>query len=316
MSDPKIFEQIEWKTYVSWDGDLKMFENSVMKLLGEEKREDFVVEFFGYNFTPFGSTKKIYIKPSFVKRVKHDKDIVLDYEKMTFLLDSLDAEELKAFGTDRYSLYDISFRWSDCVESIGFSFKDYNDSIFLSPEKVFEPFKNIGMNHIVTIVKRIEKIIFPEQPVFNPISMIAVVIDKGKMICLKAYIRYDKEKIATSLERLSIMEKIVKIFVVKKLDEERLLLFSRRLERIGFVFSFIGVDCYKNEDERFKLYFQLCGRKENKVYDEIISLLSDCKLDHNDLQRILKKQENGIWGIAISVGRMDVIDGIQLYFYP
>ena len=147
--------------------------------------QSFFVEFFAYSITNIGIVKKIYIKPVFNEKKIQDQKIILDNKKLNLLSQVLKSNILSSFFSDRYSLYDISFRKSKSSSSIGFSFNDIKDSSYIEPIKIFQIFECFETDSVVNITKRIQKSIFKQQPQYNPIFMIGFVAENTVMTCIE-----------------------------------------------------------------------------------------------------------------------------------
>lgn len=276
---------------------------------------DFMVEFFAYSFTTSNTLKKVYIKVQPDKKT-NIKKIAVDDEKLNLISRALNNNFLSSFVSDRYSLYDISLRESDLTRSVGFSFNDVKDFVYMEPTQAFKPFENFGVEQIIYYTNKIENCMFHQQPQYNPISMIGLVFDDVVIKCIKAYIRYDLSDAPTLIERGYILENIIKTInpqnpAVKLFSE-----LAQKLECLGFVFYFVGIDCYAIGVERFKLYFRFLGEINlNKVEKEITLIFSQFGFC-NGIEKTFQKHKNGIWGLAISTDKFEYVNGIQLYFYP
>lgn len=280
--------------------------------------QSFFVEFFAYSITNIGIVKKIYIKPVFNEKKIQDQKIILDNKKLNLLSQVLKSNILSSFFSDRYSLYDISFRKSKSSSSIGFSFNDIKDSSYIEPIKIFQIFECFETDSVVNITKRIQKSIFKQQPQYNPIFMIGFVAENTVMTCIKAYVRFDTSEVQTRLERWSVVNNFIKaIELDEKVLNNTLFELLYKLEDIGFVFCFFGVDSYASGFKRFKLYFRLFEKRDtDMIMENIKLLLFQFGFYYNDsLKKIFKKHKHGIWGLAIAIDTFGCINGIQLYFY-
>ena len=273
----------------------------------------FRVEFYGYNLTTSGIVKKLYIKGKFEVDSLKDKQIILDDRNINLISHALSNKFLSAFNLERYSLFDISLRE---LGSIGFSFNDLKDSSYIEPKQIFKPFVDFENQAISDIVKKIQDSIFLQQPQYNPVFMIGLIIDDIELVCIKAYIRFDLAEAATSVERMHIVERIVKVINQKVSCVNYFSNIVKQFESIGFIFSFVGVDCDINDSKRFKLYFRFYGENNfSEIVKKLTLILSGLGL-YNGIQEIFNQHSSGIWGIAVSTDTFECIDGIQLYFYP
>ena len=180
----------------------------------------------------------------------------MDEGKLKLISQALDNKFLSSFDSNRYALYDISFRESGTRDNIGLSFNDVKDSIYMNPNQIFKSFLNFGIDSFIDTINKIQNCIFKQRPQYNPVFMIGLVIDDVNLTCIKGYIRYDLAKAPTSIERRYIVENMVKVINPRISSVEYFSNFVQNLENLGFVFSFVGVDGYSNAAERFKIYFR------------------------------------------------------------
>lgn len=277
---------------------------------------DFIIEFFAYNISNSDIVKKVYVKLSGDLKETSQKRMGLDEGKLKLISQAFDNKLLSSFNSDRYSLYDISFRESSTTNSIGFSFNDLKDSSYIEPERAFQMFSNFGITPIVETVKKIQKSMFRQQPNYNPISMIGLALDDDTHKRIKAYIRYDLSETPTMAERIHIVKRIIKAINPNKSSEEFFSKVVQRLENLGFMFYFIGVDCNSVEKNSYKLYFKFTGHVDSFLIGEEIALIMFEFGLHNNVKDIFNKHNSGMWGLAISTDSFENVNGIQLYFYP
>lgn len=279
--------------------------------------DSFLVEFFGYNFTISSVDKKIYLKAPFARKVCTDKELKLDDNKLKLIFESLDNEFFASFVSDRYSLYDICLRESNCTSGVGFNFVDLWDSNYIDDSLAVEPFTRFWDDaSFYETIKLVKKGMFQQQPSYNPISMIGLVVDGEKITSIKSYIRFNTEDVPSVTERTYLIKRIIKSIKPNTAITEYILNMSQKLENLGFEFSFVGTDCYSDESERFKFYFRFRGNNDiDYILNEIIALLSYAGL-YNNVYEVLDRNYSGIWGLAISTNTFNDVNGIQLYFYP
>lgn len=280
-------------------------------------REDFLIEFFGYNFTALDIIKKLYVKVPFAKREYHDKNTVLDDDKLNRISYALDNKFLSSFHSNRYSLYDVSFREFGFSDSIGFNFLDLKDSTYINPDLVFKPFTEFKIDFISKSVEKIQKAMFFQRPQYNSISMIGLVVnDSNNLTCAKADIRFNREEAPTSIERINMIKRVISVINPQDLGVKCFSELAEKLENLGLVFAFVGVDCYVDGAERFKLYFKFHGENDlTEIAHEVASVLSRFGL-HKNVQEVFDKHCNGMWGLAVSTESFETVNGVQLYFYP
>lgn len=282
------------------------------------EHNNFQLEFFAYNFTSSYISKKIYVRPFLTNETNVNK-FLLDNEKVSLISSAINNKYLSSFSSERYSLYDISFRDSDSIKSIGFCFNDIKDITYIEPKQIFEHFNNYNILHITDIINKTQKAIFPQCPKYNPVYMIGLVIEESELTCLKSYIRFDLEEANTTEKRERFIEHIVKTFgsnSFKDSSAENFKQLTQKLENLGFIFSFVGIDFYSNGTERFKLYYRLYEIVDSDlIVKEISTILSQLGL-YNNIKEIINQHYTGIWGIALSTKVFQDINGLQLYLYP
>lgn len=281
------------------------------------QHESFLVEFFGYNLTAFGIDKKIYLKAPFARKVYTDKIINLDDEKLKLVSTALNNKFFTSFISSKYFLYDICLRESDCAGGVGFNFVDLKDSTYIRPSLAVEPFLKFWNNtSFYETIKLVQNGMFQQKPNYNPISMIGVVVDGDEITSVKSYIRFNTEDAPSAIEREHMMERIIKSVKPNIQTTECISKFAKKLENLGFEFSFVGTDCYNNGSERFKLYFRFRGNNDlNYILKEVVELFSQMGL-YSNIYEVLDENYSGIWGLAISTNTYENVNGIQLYFYP
>jgi len=280
------------------------------------KCEDFIIEFFAYNLTTLEIVKKIYLKNIFNAQDYSNRKIVLDDEKLNLISHALNNKYLSSFCSERYSLFDISFREFESKSSIGFCFNDIKDSYYIEPNQIFKSFVDFGIDSIIVNIRRIQKSIFLHQPQYNPIFMIGLVFEGVNLSCIKAYIRFSLLEFSTSIEREYLVQRIVREINPKNSSVKYFSELTRKLEALGFTFSFVGIDSHANVVSRFKLYFRYY---ENNNFDvvakEVVLILSQIGI-YNNIQEVFNQHNNGLWGLAFSTDTFERVNGVQLYFYP
>lgn len=277
-------------------------------------RDEFTIEFFAYNISISEITKKIYIK--LLSDVKDVKKVVLSDKQLQLISFALDNKYLSSFCSNRYYLFDISLRESNDTSNVGFSFNDVCDYTFIDPLQIFEPFVEFGIDNFINTTKVVQKAIFQQKPHYNPIFMIGMVMDKSTLKSVKAYIRYDLAEAPTSFERENIIKAISTAINPKINCTSFFFDVAEKLENLGFVFSFIGIDGCVNGVERYKIYFRSYEDKNWEIIEkEITELLSHLRLNDR-VQTIFNNHKNGMWGIALSTDFFENINRVQLYFNP
>ncbi len=276
--------------------------------------KDFILEFFAYNVSVSDITKKVYIRVS--PYMQDAKKIKLSNEQLKLISFALDNKYLSSFQSNRYSLFDVSFRELNDTSNIGFSFNDVYDYTYIEPLQVFKPFAEFGIDEFIHTLNSIQKAMFLKKPQYNPIFMIGTVIDNSKLKNVKAYIRYDLEEAPTILERGNIIKMVATTINSNITSTTSFFDIAEKLENLGFIFSFVGIDCYASGVERYKIYFRSYDEKNWEVIAKEVTLTL-LQLRLNDrIQNIFSKHKNGMWGIALSTDSFEYVNGVQLYFNP
>lgn len=277
-------------------------------------RNDFAIEFFAYNISISEIKKKIYIR--LLSDTKDAKKVVLSDKQLQLMSFALDNKYLSSFCSNRYCLFDISLRELKDTSNVGFSFNDVCDYIFIDPSQIFEPFMEFGIDKLINTIRVVQQAMFQQKPHYNPIFMIGMVMDKSILKSLKAYIRYDLAEAPTSVERENIIKAVSRAINSKIKSTSSFFDVAEKLENLGFIFSFIGVDLYADGVERYKIYFRSYEDKNWKIIEkEITDLLLHLGLNDR-VQTIFNKHKNGMWGIALSTDSFENINRVQLYFNP
>lgn len=294
-----------------------MFDNSTKQSVnGLNTDETFILEFLAYNVSASDITKKIYVKvPSGVQK-ENSKKIALRRDQLHLISQALDNRYLSSFQSDRYTLFDISFRELGSTSKIGFSFNDVKDYTFIEPIQVFKSFKDYGIKEFINTLDALQNSMFPQKPEYNPIFMMGIVIDTTKLKSIKAYIRYDLEEAPTPFERKNMMESVIRAINPKRTRETSFFNNAGKVEDLGFVFSFVGVDYCADGAKRYKLYFRSYEENDLGAITNEVALMSSQFGQNDSVRNIFSKHKNGMWGIALSTDSFEYVNGVQLYFYP
>ena len=277
----------------------------------------FEVEFFGYSFSLLGVEKKVYVKAPMVLQNCGKRTISLSVEELNLVSSALRNTFISSFRSERFSLFDISFRTAGLSSSIGFNFNDIMDFYYIEPEQIFKPFENYGVGFISNVIKKLQASMFQYPPGYNPVFMFGLVISgSADLECVKGFIRYDPAEAPTALDRASIIERIAKPINPKGSGAKLFTDVANELECIGFEFAFVGVDCYINGSVRIKLYFRCYGKYDlNETVEKISSMISQFGLSGR-VEDCFSQHHSGIWGIALSTDLFEDVNRVQLYFYP
>ena len=291
--------------------DISISQKENIKLINRR----FTVEFIGYNFLPGEVVKKIYLKHERRRAKDYKTDIYLKTSQIEGLALALSNKFISTFNSDRYSLYDVSFREMQSFETVGFSFIDTHDYEYIEPEMVFDSFIEFGIDEFLKDIFFIENGLFRNKPQYNPIFMFGTVFERSILKSLKAYIRYDLTEVPNIIDRLNKLNSIANIFDVRSSSTSDFYKAAEDLESMGFVFSFVGVDCYENNEKRYKIYFRNIEENNNVLINEGMLQLLNKQL-RVDASKIFRTQNNGLWGVAIATKSFEYVNGIQVYFYP
>lgn len=272
------------------------------------------IEYDAFNFTSKDVVNKMYIR---VLNEKNDNPLLspnLDEDNILLMSTALDNKYLLSLLQTRYSIYDISFRKLGNKKSIGFSFNDVADYEYITPEVVFEPFKDLGIDSFVNTVNNIQGAMFHEKPQFNPVFMIGLLISEKALSSVKAYIRIDIKDNSLSKQRMIIIDNIINK-MNPEITKNDFRAATVALEKLGLTFNFVGVDYKPDNSKRYKLYFR---NYNNILFSDVSSEFKTMLLYFglkNELN-IIESHSKEIWGIAISTNNFQDVNGIQLYLYP
>lgn len=277
---------------------------------------EFAKEFLAYNISTHGLSKKIYIRPVVNKSIDDIELINLKDEQLSLISNALKNPFMSKYKSDRYCLYDLSLRSNSLNKTLGFCFNDSKDYSYIEPFQIFEMFKSFGIKSFVKNIMTLQKSIFHEQPIYNPIFMIGMVVDQSKLKCIKAYIRYDINELPIQNERLKMLYRVLDKMNSKIEDDASILNIATELEDLGFVFSFVGIDCNENHEMRYKFYFRAYSNIRLAKIELKIRLIFKRLNFYNSVDEMFNLHENNMWGVAISSNSLMDVNGIQFYFYP
>lgn len=276
--------------------------------------EQMEIEFHAFNYTTSGIVEKEYVRKSENRNSKGTLSPTIDNKKLLMLLKALENEYISSLSFTRYSLYDVSFRKTNDKDSIGFSFNDTGDYEYLSAKEIFKPFVEFDIDLLTETEITIQRALYKNTPQFNPVFMIATLIENGKLIGLKTYTRHDLKENSDTQKRLNLINTFMNAINPDELKSE-LFDVSVILENTGLVFNFVGFDCSINNCYRYKLYFRNYGTiKLSNIIDVLNDLVVRFELKNNLSQ--LETRNNSVWGIAVSTDDCQHVDGIQVYLYP
>lgn len=273
----------------------------------------FTVEFYAYNISSKGIFKKIYLLP---KYLRDTKAISLSPEEISFLSEVLNNENLISFLPDSYTLCDFSFRGIKHVENVGFSFKIIDDSNYRDSFDIFKSFKSFDAHDFCNTINILQESLFAGKAKFNPLSMIGLLFDQKSIQAIKAYVRFDYNRIKSFSEREKLLEGVINTFNPESLRKNIFLNTGNVIEKLGFKFAFIGIDCDASGKKRYKIYYCTSGKYELlRTYKDTKVLLSNLGL-YNNISDIFNENYSGMWGFAVSTTDFNDINGLQLYFIP
>ena len=144
--------------------------------------------------------------------------------------------------------------------------------------------------------------------------MFGVLLDQGNLAAVKAYIRIDPEKILTTQDKQNIILRIAKVHRVSDELKEKLLQTAELLENWAFSFRIIGIDCGRDGHLRYKLYFRSNGNEDSSSLRAwLLDVLQDTSI-RESVNEMFEKHRLGMWGIGLSLGQFDGLEGFQPYF--
>lgn len=278
--------------------------------------ENFEVEFYAYNISKCKIIKKVYVLAPCKARKPEKNYITMNNKQIQMLSSALENEYLCGFPSERYSLFDISFRKDGTSNSIGFSFNDHFDYNYIKPTQVFKHFEGLGVGLFIDTLTKIQHNMFRGDFQYNSIFMIGMVVEDTELKSIKAYIRYDLDEAQNKADRREILDLIAETINPSYSSISYFSCMAEKLENINLKFSFVGVDCYSDKTQRYKVYFRdYEGVNQGMILNELLALFLEFGITE-DVQNIFKYHKNGIWGIALSTDSFEYVDGVQLYFYP
>lgn len=274
----------------------------------------FVPKFFAYSIDNSGVTKKLYIYPPYMGQSSIDGKIVIDDKQAEALSAALNTHSLSSLDSERFTLYEISFRESGQGRSVSFNFFDRRDSEYVSPQEIFSFVDDFDVTLLVSSTQMMEECVFQERPPYNPTWMFGVLLDQGNLSAVKSYIRIDPEKTLTTQDKQNIILRIAKAHGVSDELKEKLLQTTGLLESWGFPFRIIGIDCGRDGHLRYKLYFRSNGKEDSSSLRAwLLEVLQDTTI-RESVNEMFEKHRLGMWGIGLSLGQFDGLEGFQPYF--
>lgn len=274
----------------------------------------FVPKFFAYSIDTLGITKKLYVYPPYMGQSSLDGKVAIDDEQLEALSAALSTRSLSSLDSERFTLYEISLRESCQGRSVSFNFFDRRDSEYVSPQKIFAFVDDFNVAPLISATQMMEKYVFLECPPYNPTWMFGVLLDQGTLSAVKAYIRIDPNKSLTTQEKQNIILRIAKAHGVPDELKERLCQTARLFDSWGFPFRIIGIDCGRDGHLRYKLYFRSNGSEDcSSLRAWLLEVLQDTTIKES-VNEMFEKHRLGMWGIGLSLGQFDGLEGFQPYF--
>lgn len=289
-------------------------EENPMNKHDSESDLTFVPKFFAYSIDNSGITKKLYIYPPYMGQSSLDGKVAINNEQLEALSVALNTRSLSSLDSERFTLYEISLRESGQGRSVSFNFFDRRDSEYVSPQEIFTFVDDFDVAPLVSATQMMEECVFQERPPYNPTWMFGVLLDQGNLSAVKSYIRIDPEKTLTTQDKQKIILRIAKAHGVSDELKEKLLQTAMLLESWGFPFRIIGIDCGRDGHLRYKLYFRSNGGEDSSSLRAwLLEVLQDTTI-RETVNEIFEKHHLGMWGIGLSLGQFDDLEGFQPYF--
>ncbi len=289
-------------------------EENPMNKQDSESDLTFVPKFFAYSIDNSGITKKLYIYPPYMGQSSLDGKVAIDNEQLEALSAALNTRFLSSLDSERFTLYEISLRESGQGRSVSFNFFDRRDSEYVSPQEIFTFVDDFDVAPLVSATQMMEKCVFQERPPYNPTWMFGVLLDQGDLSAVKSYIRIDPEKALSTQDKQNIILRIAKTHGVSYELKERLLQTTSLLESWGFPFRIIGIDCGHDGHLRYKLYFRSNGGEDSSSLRAwLLEVMQDTSI-RESVNEMFEKHRLGMWGIGLSLGQFDGLEGFQPYF--
>ena len=274
----------------------------------------FVPKFFAYSIDNSGITKKLYIYPPYMGQASLDGKVAIDDEQLEALSAALSTRSLSSINSERFTLYEISLRESGQGRSVSFNFFDRRDSEYASPQEIFTFVDDFDVTPLVSATQMMEECVFQERPPYNPTWMFGVLLNQGTLSTVKAYIRIDPEKALTTQDKQNIILRIAKTHGVSDELKERLCQTAELFDSWGFPFRIIGIDCGRDGHLRYKLYFRSNGGEDSSSLRAwLLEVMQDTTI-RESVNEMFEKHRLGMWGIGLSLGQFDGLEGFQPYF--
>lgn len=274
----------------------------------------FVPKFFAYSIDTSGITKKLYVYPPYMGQSSLDGKVAIDDEQLEALSAALSTRSLSSLNSERFTLYEISLRESGQGRSVSFNFFDIRDSEYASPQEIFAFVDDFDVAPLVSATQMMEECVFQERPPYNPTWMFGVLLNQGTLSAVKAYIRIDPDKSLTTQDKQNIILRITKAHRVPDELKEKLCQTAGLFDSWGFPFRIIGIDCGHDGRLRYKLYFRSNGSEDcNSLRTWLLEVLQDTTIKES-VNEMFEKHRLGMWGIGLSLGQFDGLEGFQPYF--
>lgn len=274
----------------------------------------FVPKFFAYSIDTSGITKKLYVYPPYMGQSSLDGKVAIDDEQLEALSAALSTRSLSSLNSERFTLYEISLRESGQGRSVSFNFFDIRDSEYASPQEIFAFVDDFDVAPLVSATQMMEECVFQERPPYNPTWMFGVLFNQGTLSAVKAYIRIDPDKSLTTQDKQNIIMRIAKAHRVPDELKEKLCQTVGLFDGWGFPFRIIGIDCGRDGRLRYKLYFRSNGSEDcNSLRMWLLEVLQDTTIKES-VNEMFEKHCLGMWGIGLSLGQFDGLEGFQPYF--
>lgn len=273
-------------------------------------------EFYAYNLDSSGIKFKRYVYPPSEAPSSVIMDVGIDENQFRALSLALESSCFSTLDTNRFSLYDISFRGVGNTTAVSFNFTDTRASEYLSTAEALKSVSGFDVDPLVEAAERLEKSVFPFGVDYNPNWMFGLLFERDLLVSVKAYLRFDIDGALGLSGRQETITRIMRNHNAPEELENELLDYGRWLDDCGFFLRILGIDQKVGGKLRYKFYFRTKGDENpGSVGKRLVVMTKDHSVAA-EVEEVFQRHRNGMWGLGISVGSLNKANGFQLYFYP
>lgn len=275
----------------------------------------FKTKFLAYSLSASGIQIKRYVYPPFRIPIS-GINAGTDTKQLRALSLALESPHFSTLDTERFSLYEISFRGARGTDSLSFNFMDSKGSEYLSAAELFGSINGFDVHRLIEATEKLEKSVFPFGVSYNPNWMFGLLFEQSSLVAVKEGMRFDPDGTLDFTRRQEVISRITEAHGAPERLKDELHAWSRWLYGCGFFFRILGIDQDASGELRYKFYFRSDGKEDSDVLrSRLVDTMEDSIIKRR-VDEIFRSNQSGMWGIGISVGNMSKIDRFQLYFHP